>query len=323
MTTASYAVPFLNMAVSATPNARSTGPDAALREYGECLTVCFASLRRAVPDADLRLITNHPLPSYVTEPLKQWNVRTVIQPFTVTVPDALSTAFVGSLYYLDALRALETDVTVLLDPDVVCTAPLPPEVLSTSRDIGALPLNYQVDREVNGLSRAQTMEVLARLNIRVVEPPLHWGGECYVIPLARRDELLEQVTAVWADTLAHFDGPLPTCRTEEHLFNCALSRMGAEPLTGIVKRIWTTHRHRTVDGGEHTIPLWHLPAEKGRGFTEVSRQALDPSSWFWTSNDEVFRRRIAKGMGMSHRTPLRWGTDTLGQSANRILGQPR
>lgn len=321
MSSVSYAVPFLNMAVSATPNTRSTRPDESLREYSECLTVCFASLRRADPNADLRLITNHPLPSYITEPLKRWSVRTVIQPFTINTPRALSTDFVGSLYYIDALRSLNTDVTVLLDPDVVCTSPLPSKVLSAGRNIGALPLRYHADREVNGLSRAQTVKVLGRLDVQVTEPPVHWGGECYVIPLARRDELLEHVTAAWADTLAYSDERLPTCRTEEHLFNCALFQMGAEPLTGVVKRVWTTHRHRTVDGDERSIPLWHLPAEKGRGFTKMSQQALDPTSWFWTNDDEIFRRRIAKGMGMSHRNMLRWGADTIGRLANRVLGK--
>lgn len=73
--------------------------------------------------------------------------------------------------------------------------------------------------------------------------------------------LRQRLERVWNSALKKWSSGLPYFTTEEHMMSFALSKIKVYHARKEVKRNWTAHSYRTVDGTEDSLFLWHLPAE--------------------------------------------------------------
>ena len=153
-------------------------------------------------------------------------------------------------------------------------------------------------------------------SLRWIAP--HYGGEFLVVPRDRLDPLLDRAERAWTDALERFRSRTPHFVTEEHHVSYALRDLEVTDLSTFVRRIWTAPSYRTVAGDEHELTLWHLPAEKRRGFTALHAAATDPYSWWWTADRDGFRAQVGTAVGVPRRPPGRLAYDLTRGTAARI-----
>jgi len=306
------AVAFAPVDDAQNPNVRRSGGDPA-EPYYRAMTVAFASMRRWNPDLALRLITNVEPPQQHAAAMELLQVAVVEAPFDHRPPRGFYPMFAGSLYQLDAMRAASDTSTLFIDPDILCIRPIDAMLAGPDGEVGVLPLPYPDDEDVNGLTARQAGELHGLLGEPVLAAD-HYGGECFAVPASESELILERAERAWRLSLERFEQGSTRFTTEEHLLNFALRRVNTRSLEPYVRRIWTTPRHRTVDGHESDLTLWHLPAEKGRGFRALHKFAVDTESWFWAAEPPVWRERAARAMGLSHRSIARWARDTAGRA---------
>lgn len=296
-------IPFVPMPSHQNPNVRNAGADT----YMASSVVTLASLRRWNPSLDLRFVTTElPDPRW-SDDFRRISVSLELVPFDHRPPEGFTQKFLGSLYLLDILKNVEADFLYIVDPDVLCIRPLAPLLNSQA---GPLVLDIKPPREkpINGLSPQDADQIHAALGEpRVVD--YHYGGEFYGLPQEIRERLSERVEAAWMSTLDRWRDGLTYFTTEEHILNFALAGFEARDASGIVRRIWTARGYRTVTGGERELMLWHLPAEKERGFRAAYPLTNDTSSWFWNATQEEFAERSERLFSLRGRGPLRRTVD--------------
>jgi hypothetical protein len=237
-------------------------------------------------------------------------------PFAHRPPVGFAERFNASLYMLDAIEALDAAITILIDPDVLCVDRID-SLLPPADHVAALDMDFPADENINGLTRSDAGELHTHLG-EPSDAPEHFGGEVYVIPAGLAHTLRKRNGAAWELALERHAAGLPKFTTEEHILSYALRGVPVSKLNGRVRRIWTTHRYRQVDGKEDQLILWHLPAEKDRGFRAMYPAAIDPSSWFWRADRQEFLDRAGRAMGFHHRLPLRLAKDMTGASLARL-----
>jgi hypothetical protein len=314
------AVPFVQVDPSQNPNLRAKGADH-VRAYWDAMTVTFASIRRWNPEYELRLVSNQPAPEYTRALFEQLGVTTTIVPFDHRPPPGYAAMFAASLYLVDALQiAAEDETTVFIDPDVLCIRPLAPLVAAAGTTVGAILLATSQDEDINGLTLRASGRLHEQLGLARGDPR-HYGGELYVVPGPLAKRLRALVEEAFVFSLQQHAAGAERFTTEEHLFNYALRVLGAADLSALAQRVWTAHRYRTVSGREAELALWHLPAEKDRGFATLRRLLEDPSTWFWTAPASVFAHRAGEVFGLHHRRPVRWTKDVAAQVAHSIFGR--
>lgn len=309
------AVPFVRVDSSQNPNLRvGSGADPALA-YFRAMVVAFASIRRFHPDINLKLISNAPPPAEFEGDLATLRVDVADVPFAHRPPVGFTNRFEASLYLLDALADADAETTIFIDPDVLCVKPLDGMLSQVGREAGAIWMkNYPPEHDINGLTRRQAGELHELLG----EPayaPMHFGGEVYVFPRQQVSRVLARCEKAWDLALArHADG-LSKFVTEEHILSYALRGAPVCDINAHAARIWTARTHRTVDGTERDLALWHLPAEKDRGFA-AAYSAFRRERWPTNTND--FRDWAAREMGVYNRTPKRLVIDIVGQFVGRF-----
>ncbi|MFC7305774.1 hypothetical protein ACFQVC_16290 [Streptomyces monticola] len=278
--------------------------------YYRALSVTLASVRRWHPGLRTVLVTDTEPPPYVREFAE---VR--FTAFRHRPPEGFVTEPMrGCLYTLDALDALAGDDTLLVDPDVLCTAPLDGLFARAGDKLGAYPLEVAPEHDIYGQTRAGAAVLHQLLGTDGALPPLHYGGECYWIPAGRAPELRHATDRAWRLSLSRHARGETWLPTEEHLLGYGLNTRPVVDLSPYVRRVWTASRYRTVDGSEHTLPLWHLPAEKNRGFQTLYAAVVDRSSWFWSTRRAEFVARAGRVLSVTGRTPGKLVRDGLGQA---------
>lgn len=305
------AIPFVRVDASQNPNlVVREGRDPA-DPYFRTMTVAFASLRRWHPDATLEFISNAEPPAAYQEHFDRMGVQVKIVPFGHRPPEGFARHFTASLYLLDALGSLSAEETLVVDPDVLCVRPMDLMLQQVNGKVGALRMDFPDYEDINGITRVQAGELHGALG-EPADSPEHFGGEAYVIPRRHLAAIMERSERAWALTLQRHSNGQMKFMTEEHILSYAVRGVPLQPLNDHVRRVWTTHRYRRVNGKESSLTLWHLPAEKDRGFAALFPAAIDTTSWFWTADHEAFVAAAGRAMGLHGRPPLRVAKDTVG-----------
>lgn len=313
------AVPFVRTEASQNPNLRVRRGEDPAEPYMRAMTVAFASVRRWNPDFELQLISNAAPEGNHLHRLDQLGVSYAEVPFAHRPPEGFTSRFEASLYMLDALRSLTAQSTVLIDPDVLCMDSLHPLLNELSGSAAALDMCFPESEDINGLTRTEAGQLHAELG----EPslaPAHYGGEMYVIPLAVAQQIIDRCESAWQLSLRRHAQGLSKFTTEEHILSYALRGVPVKNLDRYIRRIWTSYRYRQVYGTEGELALWHLPAEKDRGFRELYSSAIDDRSWFWQSDRAEFVERCGRAMGFHHRPAVRFAKDMAGYTVSRAQG---
>ncbi|MDN4646384.1 hypothetical protein [Arthrobacter sp. PsM3] len=310
------AIPFVRTEASQNPNLRVRDGGDPAEPYMRAMTVAFASVRRWNPDADLHLISNAAPEEDHHRELRRLGVEYKLVPFAHRPPVGFAARFEASLYLLDALGSLEADTTLLIDPDVLCVNSMDALLSHVADHAAALDMQFPEDEDINGLTRTQAAALHAALG-ESVTLPLHYGGEAYVVPLALAPAIMARCESAWTLALSRNLEGLTKFTTEEHVLSYALRGVPLKTLNDHIRRIWTTHTFRQVDGLEGQLTLWHLPAEKDRGFNALYGPATDFGSWFWLADRGEFLDRCGRAMGFHHRTPSRLAKDIAGSVVSR------
>ena len=266
--------------------------------YLKSMCVSLASVRRFYPETPIRVFTNLPISADFGAVLESLNVENRILPFTHIAPTGMLDRFQSAFYLLDVISNLEHEFThALLDPDMVMVRKLSSDCEQTTQ-IMAMPMGYDLDADSNGLSIRQQIEW--HKSHGVTEPHgKHYGGEFYIIPGSEISELSHYFAKAWQFSLSDFADGKPYAHTEEHIINYALNYFPITDASKTVARIWTTFKYRRIPVNYQDLSLWHLPAEKTDGFDRLFKTIRKPDSWFWTSDRDEFRRRMAKTMNLT------------------------
>lgn len=305
------AIPFVRIDASQNPNLVIRGGRDPAEPYFKSMTVAFASLRRWNPDATLEFISNAEPPAVYQDHFDRLGVQTRIVPFGHRPPEGFARRFTASLYLLDALGSLSAEETLIVDPDVLCVRPLGRMLEQVNGRVGALRMDFPDYEDINGITRVQAGELHGALG-EPADSPEHFGGEAYVIPRRHLPAILERSENAWDLTLKRHSAGQIKFMTEEHVLSYAVRGLPLQTLNEHVRRIWTTHRYRRVNGKESSLTLWHLPAEKDRGFEAIFPSAVDASSWFWSAGADEFIRSAGRAMGFHDRPLARVAKDTVG-----------
>lgn len=304
------AIPFVRVDASQNPNVSvPLGTDPA-EPYFKSMIVAFASLRRWNPDVALEFISNAPPPDKYAAHFNGLGVKHRLVPFRHRPPEGFASRFVASLYMLDAVEALET-TTLIIDPDVLCIDRIDRLVQESAGRAGALQMNFPPEEDINGINRIEA----GRLHALLGEPadaPEHFGGEVYFIPAEHKHSLVGRNERAWELALERHAAGLSKFVTEEHILSYSLRGVPLHSLNHDIRRVWTAHRYRKVDGREDSLTLWHLPAEKDRGFMTLFPDALNQSSWFWQGSRSEFVDKAGRAMGFHHRSLVRTAKDWAG-----------
>lgn len=315
-------IPYAPMPASQSPNisTHSRADDVYMRSS----FVALASFTRWNPDWDCVLFTSEQPSAFWAEKFSSIGVdRIIVEPFKHFPPSGFAPTFAGALYLLDAVDTLaKDDYLLLIDPDVIAVASVN-AILEDTASVAALALHHRPEDDINRLTLAGASRIHASLG-EPRESVVHYGGEFYGIPAALRGLLQQRVDAAWEESLRGFAEGREFFTTEEHVMSFALAGMPVRESSDIIRRIWTSHSFRTVNGQEANLAMWHLPAEKERSIAVAYEAAIDPMSWFWTDSDAAFKDRFGRLAGMSHRSTLRYLQDTAGRGkriAQRALGK--
>jgi hypothetical protein len=295
------------------PNFSGENP---LDEYMKCALVMFASIRRFHPKAELTFVTNKPLPSVWLNKFNDIGCVNRVLPFNFNPPEGFIKTFQGSLFLLDLLANLEGNkLNIVLDPDIVCVAQLPKEFAAQFEDqVGVLDLGFHPAQIANGLSPIQQRDYQVR-NSHPAPHLRHFGGELYVIPESKSVWLKNELQDLWRLNLDRFKSNDTYLITEEHILNFVFGKSKTIDLSGIGNRIWTTSKYRLIPKGVLNLVFWHLPSEKGFGFSALYSSMHSPDSWFFEADPESFKHKVAKTMSIAG-----WGTYIRGKRLVKRLG---
>ena len=311
------AIPYVQMPAEQNPNTKGRRSDT----YLVSSFVTLASLRRWNPSLDLVFVTPEGPDAAWVAMFQSVGARIEHVPFSHEPPAGFASTFLGSLYLLDVINGLDSDYLTVVDPDVFCISSLG-KMWESGFSLTALNIDSPREVGINGLSPRQADEVHEALGERRTVD-YHYGGEFYGIPRAARKVISERVERAWTISTDRWAQGLPYFTTEEHIMNFALAGSPIVDAHDVIRRIWTAHSFRTVDGDEDNLLLWHLPSEKERGFRRVFTAAVDPGSWFWTADADEFKRRAARAFGLRNRPPLRWGLDLAGSTMRSMMDLTR
>ena len=314
------------------PQLHGLASDKRAATYWQCAAVLLASLRRTNPDAELHLVSDVEVETAVTPVMSQLldrlDITTVHVKFERFLPPAgASRKFRNNFYKLDVLGHLaelpDGGPALLLDSDVISLRRL--DGLSEQCDDGLITYHpYQhswtQDRSED-LSRILVPLFGSLDSVDYVGGESIGGSAHSLHDLCRTlDVGYQRAVAIAATdrlpTLANGDCIFDN---DEYLLSGAIasSSSSVREISHLLRRIHTNTRYFDTRLSDLDLALWHLPGEKVRGFRPVYRAAIDPNSWFWKADDESYRQRLGKLVGVPKR-PLQ---KRLGYAARGFLSR--
>ncbi len=284
------------------PNAWTFSERSKLDMYYRCMVVCYASIRRLYPEAQMALFSNRELPEPFNSQLKSLEVRTMFCASCYVDDTAFKNGFPGCLFTLDVIEHLayqQNDFShlILLDSDCIVRDRLDgllDKLESNEETVYAYEPGYPTNMVANGQSRASLTLALSYFSGQMIAPPVPlYGGEFYALSAKSLEKLAMRIAVFWewmkAEGIQIFGDNL----TEEHVMSVVLAQSGnnVHGASALVKRIWTAAVFSTVNGIESGIPIWHLPSEKKKGFVKLYQHWLDYKGFAGLNNDD-FKRLV-------------------------------
>lgn len=267
-----------------------------LAVYYQCMVVFFTSMKCFYNKNDFVLFTNVTPPNKYTIELNRLGVEIKLLDSVdvkITNNTLLSNHFPGCLFTLDVLSYFETSNMFdkyrglwLLDSD--CIANNYDIALVTQLDkesnnsISCYEIDYGEDYLVNGQSRSSLTE-LSREIFGVNETLIpYYGGEFYYINSDMSHKLNKKIDLAIEHIIRNGGGTF----TEEHILTIVFTQFKNNLFSSesSVKRVWTTYSHWNLNENDFNVSLLHLPAEKGRIFSELYSMISDSQNSLYDVN---------------------------------------
>ena len=256
--------------------------------YWRCVFCLFESSHRLNHNVRHLLFVNEAPPEridgvHIPSLVERYEIEIVrLDQFTRPPADyygAWNTQFIV-LDVIDWLAShLEGNEAVLcLDSDCVFNKPLNAQFLQKLAEKKALlySLDYASDHKINGLDRNDLMRLSREYDpVNELEEFVYSGGEFFCVMADQLAHIGRLARQAYDQSLQRHDGGLDKFHEEAHLLSYVYHCMGYETHTAnsSIKRIWTERKvFSNVDGREDDLMIWHLPAEKKRGFVKMFRR---------------------------------------------------
>ncbi|MDE2436139.1 MAG: hypothetical protein KGM49_07765 [Sphingomonadales bacterium] len=286
--------------------------------YWRCVVAFFASARLADPHQRLALFCNDEPPTIdgvqITRVLARYGVELRRVPLTTRLSADRTTSWGNALYFHDIMTSLEGEPDslrlALVDSDVLVTQPLDRlfAMLDRAEFVG-YPVETAPDEVVNGMTPREMAVCAGGLVGKPFQPLVHFGGELFATAVGawkRHSKLFRAIL----DQAAYGQGPGSGITTEEHVYSIAFALLGNDVATaeGLIKRIWTSPRHNTVQPGDENLPIWHLPAEKRYGLADLFHW-LARNDFPVTLPPGQFLEKAKALCGVPTKSPSKWIRD--------------
>lgn len=279
------------------PNAWTISEQSKYGMYYKCMIVFFASLKRIYPHARLVLFTNRTLPAPFDAQLEMLQVETQCCGSRYVDDPAFNNGFPGCLYTLDVIEHLSNspepgmEALVLLDSDCIILHAVDDmlSALKNGEAVYAYESGYPLNGICNGYSKASLTLALSYYTGQMAGMPIPlYGGEFLGIPAGDIQKLASRIAAFWLWMKSEGQAVFGNGLTEEHVLSVVLGERGwvVNRDGNLIKRIWTADSYSNVDGTEHAIPIWHLPAEKKKGLARLYQRWLKHNGYSGLSDKE-------------------------------------
>lgn len=301
---------------------RSDAPEAQA-VYWRCTVGFFASSLAHNPQTRHVFYTNTRVPTIdgvdLAALFAAWKVEVVTLPITYRLPKDAVSSWGNQFYVFDILDDLATrpDLAraIVLDSDCVWRRPVG-EIEAAIDAHGAL--TYELDHTehaeheaINGLSRQGMARFLARHGGLELGATPYFGGEIYAAVHDVTVRIAARARALWPELVA---GAPDAPREEAHLLSVIYALEGIAPGTAnrFIRRMWTTFHHNNLAARDRDLAIWHLPAEKKTGFTDLFRAIVadpardprrDPAAM------GLGEAQLARTMGWPRRRPGKFARD--------------
>jgi hypothetical protein len=264
---------------SRSPNIRVQS-NARSEVYWKCIVVCLMSAKMFGGDGvEPKVFSDGRVPEGYGKYLETHGVTHIETRFTFKPPEGFGGAFIGAFYMFDAIRwfaktAASDDAIMIVDPDCIVNASLEkvgaflrhaPYCVYSLRAPESYTGNGQSLRNI-GAWRRKNMPALNTAGLRWI------GGEFLALTGAGCRGVMPLIEEIWDANLCAFHRGDDYLKTEEHI----LSLLFADPSLArrdiggeIIYRAWTARSHYNTTSLAQELPIWHLPAEKERGFADI------------------------------------------------------
>lgn len=248
--------------------------------YWRCIASFFYTARVNNPDAELILFSNIAPPMVdrvdLSAVLRRLSVNVVNLPLTFRLPQDGISRWGSVFYVLDIIYWMLINRSnhrfALLDSDVVIAGNLEPLFAAlANQPFGGYRIDYPDGHSVNGLTPRAAAAIASRLsqNRDLATLPIY-GGELFLGYTAALAYWKEKIGCLWQECLNLARGE-ERITTEEHFWSIfyAIHSVNVVDQNPFIKRMATYRRFNTVvDGDQHKL-IWHMPAEKKRGFADL------------------------------------------------------
>ncbi|MEO5893411.1 MAG: hypothetical protein ABIQ31_24375 [Ferruginibacter sp.] len=294
------------------PSAKGNSADLSVQQvYWRCVCSFFFCARYYNPEAKLVLFSNQgslPLIDQVSvgELLQKLNVHFYITPFEYVTPAGYYGEWRNQFYEFSIFKFItrhpdfnEKDNFLLLDSDCIIKDDLSQLFRSVKEQkCITYKIDYEVQKKINGNSRADMKGIFEELlPAKLDHFPDYHGGEFFAATIKTVALLVEDFYKVWEQLLRRHSKGLQKLNEEAHVLSYLFYKNGFEggQANAFVKRLWTDPTtFRNVELQDASLLIWHLPAEKRKGFNRFFSWLQSINFDFHFINSGTFQRRLQK-----------------------------
>jgi hypothetical protein len=275
--------------------------------YLRSIFVFFASIIRQKEKVKLKLFLNDQAFKIITESFKaqlhEWKIDLIVLQNTHKFYDQINALWANQFFILDILQyqsSINEDFC-LMDSDVVCINKQLPK-LKLIDEMILYKLSNNPHEVINGISIDSLYSLGNSFGYQISGREFaYYGGELIYVSKSVIRSFYEALEDVYQKNKIHFESKLEFAREEAHLISIVSVRYRIIDAgeRQIIRRVWTQPwTHRLVPQDWKSLTYLHLPSEKKTGIYVLYRAAINKNSWFWTSENSEWDRRISKLFGL-------------------------
>lgn len=292
------------------PSAKGNSADKTVQEiYWRCICTFFWTARFYNPNARLVLFSNQSqLPQVenvsVQELLEKLEVQFYSTPFEYVTPAGYYGEWRNQFYEFSIFNFIsnhpdfnDRDRFVLLDSDCIFTKELQPMFeLIDKKNCITYEIDYLVDKTINGNSRKDMKGIFEELlSCELDHFPVYHGGEFFASTIHLVKKLTDDFKIVWPQLLMRHAAGLPKLNEEAHVLSYLFLKNDIKggDANAYIKRLWTDpSTYRNVIPTDSQLAIWHLPAEKRKGFRHFFLWLKTISFNLNAVSDSILQQRI-------------------------------
>ena len=301
--------------------------------YWRCIVCFFDSSLRKNADADHVLFTNAHIPVVdgvdLASLFQSWKVQVIQLPISHRLPRQSIKEWGNQFYILDIIKYVAAkkiwNKLIVLDCDCIWRKSADSMLDAIDRH-GCLTYtlsdrDYAWDASINGATRQEMALALqkwtadcgihADSGIRDV-PFIHYhGGEIFAATQTICCELADLIDSLWKWRVG-IGSSVGGVMEEAHFLSILYALCSYPNFTAnaFLKRIWTTFHLNNANETDLGLMIWHLPAEKRRGFRRMFHKLIKADRGVWTSqSSSEYDKMLADVFGIPRRSATKFIRD--------------